>query len=166
MAEPLSVASSIAGLIQLADLISRATFKYIKEAKGAAKEIQSLLEEADDLFATLHKLELVVSRYEDHSFDSTVVAKRIRSCQVLLEKIKARLDRADPQNTHLSKPSIHQRALAIRKTLIWPFTSIETKALREELTQHKTTLSLTLETDTMYVRPDILRPTFSNIVAL
>lgn len=149
MSDPLSVAASVAGLISLADVITRTTFKYIKEAKGAAKEIQRLLEETTDLYGTLNKLGLIVSRYQEHSFDSTVLAKNLRSCQGLLQKIKERLDRADPHCSDPTKPSSHRRTLLVSKSLTWPFSSIETKSLLQELIQQKSTLSLSLEVDAM-----------------
>jgi hypothetical protein len=76
------------GPVSIPDVITRTTFKYIKEVEGAAKEIQRLLDDTTDLYGTLNKLSLVVSRYEENLFNSTVLTKNLPSCQELLEESK------------------------------------------------------------------------------
>jgi hypothetical protein len=147
--DPLSISASVAGLISIADLIAEKSYRYIKEAKGAAKEIKKLLEEITALFGILNSLRLVAARYEGDIFDPTMQAQHIHSCHELLEDIKSRLDEADPSHVNHTKSSMRRKTSMISKSLIWPFTSSETKELVAEVEKHKATLSLALAADGM-----------------
>jgi len=147
--DPLSLSASIAGLISITDMIAGRSYKYIKEARGASKEIQKLLEEITDLFGILNSLRLVASRYQDEDFDSTMQSQHIYTCHMLLEKIKVRLDKADPSQVDESKSPFRQKASSLGRTLIWPFSSAETKGLIADVAKQRTTLSLALAADGM-----------------
>lgn len=47
MAEALGIASCIAALVSLADIVVRLGYKYIREVKDAEKSVQSLLDESE-----------------------------------------------------------------------------------------------------------------------
>jgi len=147
--DPLSISASIAGLISITDMIAGRSYKYIKDARGAAKEVKKLLEEITDLFGILNSLRLVASRYQDEDFDSTMQSQHIHTCHTLLEKIKDRLDKADPSQVDETKSPFRQKASTVGRTLIWPFSSTETKGLIAEVANQKATLSLALAADGM-----------------
>lgn len=147
--DPLSISASIAGLISITDMIAGRSYKYIKEARGASKEVKKLLEEITDLFGILNSLRLVASRYQDEAFDSTLQSQHIHNCHILLEKIKDRLDKADPSQVDETKSSLRQKASSLSRTLNWPFSSAETKGLIAEVANQKATLSLALAADGM-----------------
>ncbi|TGO69528.1 hypothetical protein BOTNAR_0010g00270 [Botryotinia narcissicola] len=64
MAEVLGVASSIAGLVSLADTVVRLGYKYIKDVKDAEKSVQNLVKEVNNLSGVLHSLENMVQALE------------------------------------------------------------------------------------------------------
>ncbi|KAH8748378.1 hypothetical protein BGZ57DRAFT_720244, partial [Hyaloscypha finlandica] len=145
----LSISASIAGLISITDLIAGRSYKYIKDARGASKEVKKLLEEITDLFGILNSLRLVASRYQDEDFDSAMQSQHIHTCHTLLEKIKDRLDKADPSQVDETKSPFRQKASTVGRTLIWPFSSTETRGLIAEVANQKATLSLALAADGM-----------------
>lgn len=56
MAEGLSIAASIAGLISIADITFRRGYRYIRAAKDADKSIKALIDEVNNLSGMLHSL--------------------------------------------------------------------------------------------------------------
>lgn len=147
--DPLSLSASVAGLISITDMIAGRSYKYVKEARGASKEVKKLLAEITDLFGILNSLRLIASRYQDEAFDSTMQSQHIYTCHTLLEKIKDRLDRADPNHVDEKKSLFRQKASTLGRTLVWPFSSAETKGLIAEVANQKATLSLALAADGM-----------------
>ena len=147
--DPLSLSASIAGLISITDTIARGSYKYIKEARCASNDVKKLLEEITDLFGVLSSLRLVASRYQDEDFDSTMQSQYIYTCQMLLEKIQVRLDKADPSQVDERKSPFRQKASSLGRSLIWPFSIAETKGLISEVANQKATLSLALAADGM-----------------
>ncbi|RDW65072.1 hypothetical protein BP6252_10723 [Coleophoma cylindrospora] len=119
--DPLSISASVAGLVTITDMIAGRCYRYIKEAKGASKEVKKLLEAITDLFGILNSLRLVASR----------------------------LDKADPSKVDESKSAFLQKSTMLGRSLVWPFTSSETKSLQAEVEAHKSTLSLALAADGM-----------------
>jgi len=147
--DPLSLSASIAGLVSITDMIAGKSYKYIKESRGASKEIKRLLEGITDLFGILNSLRLVASRYQEEEFDSTMQSQQIHTCHTLLEKIKDRLDEADPSQVDEKKSPFRQKASSLSRSLAWPFSSTETKGLIAEVENQKATLSLALAADGM-----------------
>ncbi|KAH8592059.1 hypothetical protein B0O99DRAFT_654160 [Bisporella sp. PMI_857] len=154
--DPLSISASIAGLITITDVIAGKSYKYIKEARGASKEAKKLLGEITDLFGILNSLRLVAARYEDEAFKSTMQTQHIHSCHMLLEKIKDRLDRADPSQVNNEQTSLRRKTSSWGRSLAWPFTVSETKSLIDEVVNHKSTMTLALAADGMRVILDSL----------
>ncbi|KAH7259564.1 uncharacterized protein BKA55DRAFT_300847 [Fusarium redolens] len=125
MADPLSLAASIAGLISLADLVFKTTYKFVRAAKDAKDEIQSLVDEINNLASVLRRLEALTSDLEDEgqSFDPTLRNHYLNHCYKTFNRIESRLK--------------------------WPFSSSETKELLAELSRHKETISVALLADSM-----------------
>ncbi len=143
MADPLSVSASISGLVTLADIVFRRTYKYVKAVKKASKEISSLSAEIGTLYGILSNLQLVSHQLEDETFETTTRIHHIHSCYQTLEHVKSILDRND---TSLLSD---QRLETFKRKLRWPFTSSEVKDLIVEIERHKTTLGLALNVDSM-----------------
>lgn len=96
MADPLSVSASLAGLVSIADIVFRRSYKYVKSAKEAKKEIAALSSETASLSGTLQSLQLVASQLESDNQETSVYATRLDhvfSCQQTLEKMKLKLDK-------------------------------------------------------------------------
>ncbi|KAK2754802.1 hypothetical protein FQN54_006695 [Arachnomyces sp. PD_36] len=141
--DPLSIASSIAGLMTLADVVFRQTFKYAREVKDAKKDVQSLANEIRALAGILHNLSLTASALEDEDFDPNLRMHHINACRHTLMHIDKRLSKARKDLTGSSKFA------AIQRKLKWPFSTAETKELLEELARHKDTISLAVSADSM-----------------
>jgi NTP pyrophosphatase (non-canonical NTP hydrolase) len=143
MADPLSVAGSIAGLVSLADTVFRMSFKYYKAVKGAKGELEELISEMRNLAGILHCLSLLALSLEDEQFDPTLKMHHINSCRHTLMQIDKRLSKAKNDFESPSKLDVVQRRIK------WLFSTAETKELLEEITRHKETVSLALSADSM-----------------
>src|SRR6201999_1793183 len=99
----MDVASSIAGLVQLADLVFGKIFWYIKAVKAAEKEIQSFLVEVRTLSGILHSLYLVACQLDDEEYDRSLRIHHIYYCHETLDRVKKRLQKAFPDTDTASK---------------------------------------------------------------
>ncbi|KAG5756927.1 hypothetical protein H9Q70_000467 [Fusarium xylarioides] len=144
MADPLSLAASIAGLISLADLVFKTTYKFVRAAKDAKDEIQSLLDEINNLASVLRRLEGLTSDLEDEgqSFDPTLRNHCLNQCYKTFNRIEFRVKKA-------SESFKKSKFDGIVRQLKWPFSSSETKELLAELSRHKQTISVALLADSM-----------------
>jgi hypothetical protein len=142
MADPLSVAASVAGLITIAETVIGNGYQYLKDTKSAGSQVAALISEVTNLFGVLHSLHLVACRFEGEKFDSTMQIHHIHSCYAVLEKIQARLDKSNPAKSH-------NPLEATKRRLHWPLSSSETKSLIADVERHKSTLSLALSADGM-----------------
>lgn len=144
MADPLSLAASIAGLISLADLVFKTTFKFVRAAKDTKDEIQNLLDEINNLASVLRRLEALTSDLEDEgqSFDPTLRNHYLNHCYKTFNKIDSRVRKA-------SESFKKSKFDGIIRQLKWPFSSSETKELLAELSRHKETINVALLADSM-----------------
>ncbi|KAJ4032240.1 hypothetical protein NW761_012799 [Fusarium oxysporum] len=144
MADPLSLAASIAGLISLADLVFKNTYKFVRAAKDAKDEIQCLVDEINNLASVLRRLEALTSDLEDEgqSFDPTLRNHYLNHCYKTFHRIESRVKKA-------SDSFKKSKFDGIVRQLKWPFSSSETKELLAELSRHKETISVALLADSM-----------------
>ncbi|KAF9769047.1 hypothetical protein IL306_013603 [Fusarium sp. DS 682] len=144
MADPLSLAASVAGLISLADLVFKTTYKFVRAAKDAKDEIQSLVDEINNLASVLRRLEALTSDLEDEgqSFDPTLRNHYLNHCYKTFNRIESRVKKA-------SESFKRSKLDGIVRQLKWPFSSSETRELLAELSRHKETISVALLADTM-----------------
>jgi DNA replication protein DnaC len=144
MADPLSLAASIAGLISLADLVFKTTYKFVRAAKDARDEIKSLVDEINNLASVLRRLEALTPDLEDEgqSFDPTLRNHYLNHCYKTFNKIEFRVKKA-------SESFKKSKFDGIVRQLKWPFSSSETKELLTELSRHKETISIALLADSM-----------------
>ena len=143
MADLLSISASIAGLINLADVVFGRVYKYVKDVKSASKDMATLSSEIGALYGILSSLRLVSDQLESDVSESTTRPHHIHSCQETLEKVESILER-----DNASSPQ-DQRLQTIKRKLRWPFTSSEVKELVVEIERHKATLGLALNVDGM-----------------
>ncbi|KAL8654100.1 MAG: hypothetical protein Q9226_003563 [Calogaya cf. arnoldii] len=144
MADPLSVASGIGGLVTLTDLVFSRIFKYVQAVKGASKEIAALSSEVGALYGVLSSLQLVAQQLDPRTISATTLrAHHINSCTQTLEKMRKILDKD-------STSSLQTQTLeSVKRKLHWPFSSSEVKSLLAECERHKATLGLALKADSM-----------------
>ncbi|KAH7361209.1 hypothetical protein BKA66DRAFT_536672 [Pyrenochaeta sp. MPI-SDFR-AT-0127] len=142
MADPLSVAGSIAGLLSIADVVFRKLYKYVKTVKKAEKEVLSFKTEVATLTGVLHNLHIIAEELEDDStFDNVLQIDHVASCSITLERIDALL-------SEMEFPKDRKFQSALQK-LKWPFKTSETQEISDEVRRHRETLSLALSADTM-----------------
>lgn len=143
MAEPLSISASIAGLVNLAELVLGRVYKYVKDVKNAPKDITVLSTEIGAIYGMLSNLRLLSEQLESDKFQSTIRVHHVYACQQTLEKVISILEKDDV-------PLLHsQRLGTLKRALQWPFTSSEVKTLVDEIARHKATLILALNADGM-----------------
>lgn len=150
MADPLSVAGSVAGLVTMADVVFSRTFRYAKAVKGAAKDIEKLASEIRSLSGVLHGLSLVVSELETDTIKPNLRLHHVNSCCATLTKIQRKLERNDPLTAK------DQPVEAALRSLKWPFSSSETKELLAEVGRHNATIGMALSADNMVALLQVL----------
>lgn len=143
MADPLSISASIAGLVNLADVVFGRIYKYVKAVKTASKDIAKLSSEIGALYGILSNLRLISDQLENDIFESTTRTHHINSCHETLERVKSILERDNASSLQ------DQPLQTLKQKLRWPFTSSEVKDLVIEIERHKATLSLALNVDGM-----------------
>jgi len=77
--EALGVASSIAGLVSLADVIAFKVSRYYSLAKGAHSDIKELLVEIQSLYGVLNSLKLLATCLE---VDQPTSGKSVRTASI------------------------------------------------------------------------------------
>jgi hypothetical protein len=142
MAEVLGVASSVAGLITLADIVVRKGYKFLKEVKEADKTVKKLVDEVNNLAGILHSLHNIVETLEEDGsgFDPSTQIHYVESCYQTLNKLRAHFDKALPR-TPMSKID----------RIVWPLKQSHTKELLEEIGRHKATMVLAMSATEMYI---------------
>jgi len=144
MADGLSVAASIAGLITIADTVVRRGYQYLKEVRDAEGSVGKLIAEVNNLVGVLHSLKNIADRFEDDGSkpEMTIQIHYVQSCYQAMEIIQQSLDKADPSRAR------NRVGQAIKK-LQWPLTKSSTTALILEIERHKSAMTLALSADGM-----------------
>jgi hypothetical protein len=143
MADGLSIAASVAGLVTLADMVVRKGYKYVKAVKDAEKSLKALFDEVNKLSGILHSLKNVVERLEcDVKLEPTTQIHYIEACYQTLQRIQKHLEEADPT---AAKSSYDANKLKLR----WPMASSRTKDLLVEVEKHIATITLAVNADEM-----------------
>ncbi|TVY37053.1 Serine/threonine-protein phosphatase 6 regulatory ankyrin repeat subunit B [Lachnellula subtilissima] len=124
MADPLSIAASIAGLVTIADTI----FTQITTLSGL-----------------LHNLALVLGEYEEDTPDANLRLHHINSCRETLLKIRDKIDWKTPLDPSSSRSTLE----AALRRLKWPFSGSEMKSLLSEVEMHKSTINAALAGDNL-----------------
>ena len=143
MADPVSIAASIGGLISLADIVFIHVFRYARSAVNAKQEVKLLADEIKALAGVLQSLHLLANGLEAEGqlFDPTVRAHHLGLLSSTLNRLQERVGKTHDENGSKAKHMLQQ--------LIWPFSTSDTKKLLEDLIQHKTTISLALSADSL-----------------
>ncbi|KAF7891829.1 hypothetical protein EAF00_008131 [Botryotinia globosa] len=144
MAEALGIASSIAGLVSLADTVVRLGYKYIRDVKDAERSLQNLVKEVNSLSGVLHSLENVAQALEaqDTSGHNSSKIKHLYSCQVTLEKMTDQLQKAIPE----VKSTSQKLKWPFKKAVTSESTLIEILANQEQLIKGVTAINDRIET--------------------
>ena len=135
----LSVASGIAGLVSLADIVVRRLVQYIGTAKNAKEEISTLLLQTSNLLGVLQSLKLLAEQYQTESA-AYVQTYHLHLCYETLRQFQALLNEA--------VPSSHQtKYVEVKAKLHWPIAKSDVSKFSSKLKEHRSTLSLALSAD-------------------
>src|ERR1700759_4060604 len=143
MADPLSIAASVAGLVTISEAVFHAVVSYGKEVKHAPEEVTRLAIRISELSGALHSLRLLVVQLSAEKATVLLRMESIRECQRLLNQIRERLAPMQAPKTRSTRSSIQQ---AMRR-LAWPFTLPETDKLVSKVEQFKSDFSFALSTE-------------------
>lgn len=165
--DPLSVASGIAGLVTLADVVISRTYNTIIACKHASEDSRKLLSEISALAGVLQSLSSLESKLGAAALTSQIPAAQIFSCQQTLQNIRDKLLKSDPNEDGMSffekakqklsdkfqesDPSEEGISLLqkAKRTLKWPLSSSETEMFLSEMERHKSTFELALSVDAL-----------------
>lgn len=135
MADPLSIAASIGGLISLADIVFTRLIKYRKSIKDAEKEMADLAKEVNLLGGTLNSLGRLARALEAGVFDSNLRIHILEDCSDSLTKM----------DTELSKIDKH----SLMTKLFRPISTDQVREWLDELARHKQNFNLALSADSL-----------------
>jgi hypothetical protein len=143
MAEALSIAGSIAGLVSVGDAVFRLVYRYVRTVKNAEKEVGDLKRELEALTGIIHNVQIVARELEqDPLHNTTVRLDHVNACLNLLHQMKKNLSDLDLNTGSKMKTSFRK--------LTWPYKSSETRALVGEIRTCRDTLAIALSADSMY----------------
>jgi hypothetical protein len=141
--DPLSVASGVAGLVTLADVVISRTYNTIIACKHASEDSRRLLREVQALLGILQSLSSLESKLGAAALQSHIPAAQILSCQQTLQNIRDKLEKSDPKENGIS---VFQKA---KRTLKWPLSASDTEKFLAEMERHRSTFDLALSVDAL-----------------
>lgn len=141
--DPLSIASGVAGLITLADVVISRTYNTIIACKHASEDSGKLLREVQALMGVLQSLSSLESKLGTAALQSHIPAAQVLSCQQTLQNIRDKLEKSDPKENGIS---MFQKA---KRTLKWPLSASDTDKFLAEMERHKSTFDLALSVDAL-----------------
>jgi hypothetical protein len=141
--DPLSVASGVAGLVTLADVVISRTYNTIIACKHASEDSRRLLREVQALVGILRSLSALEGKLGAAALQSHIPAAQILACQQTLQNTRDKLEKSDPKENGIS---MFQKA---RRILKWPLSASDTEKFLLEMQRHKSTFDLALSVDAL-----------------
>ncbi|KAI3532766.1 hypothetical protein CSPX01_13226 [Colletotrichum filicis] len=141
MADPLSIAASIAGLLSLADIVFLRLSKYIKSVKNAEQEISDLCKEVNSVGGTVNMLSRLATSLEAEN-ESSIQGFRMHhvdGCAAILSEIVNKTKKYEDKSG------------GKLKKLLWPYTSSKSKEMLADLSRHKENMNLALSATSLDV---------------
>lgn len=126
----MEVASAIAGLIGLADIVAKLVVPYVLSAKGAKKEIEVLQKEMAALGSSLENFKKFLDCETENGSDfnnTSALLVAVSGCKDVLESVKNKLEK--------------------RHFLIWPFSEADTNRTAQRLHEYLAIFHFSLSTD-------------------
>jgi hypothetical protein len=143
MADPLSIAASIAGIITLVDIVFTRLVKYSKTASNAANEAKAWAAEVNSVGGVLDSLSRLTRALEDEPFDTTLRMHHIDGCYRVLFDINKLLKTAEKDLESTS------HFTALQRKLKWPLSIDRIKDLMSELSRHKASIVMAISADSL-----------------
>lgn len=149
--DPLSITASVITIVQLATKITSACKDYIAGVKDAPTDLSSILIEVGSVKCVLETLEL---RYKTWGIGKELTSKEgpLEGCKQALMGMEKLL----PPVRQQASDGKRRKLAETYATLAWPLKEGKARKLLEDLARHKSTISLMLTTETMYVARSML----------
>lgn len=158
--DPFSLATGIAGLVQISGLVISRCYHYGCAVSSAPAERRQLLAEITTLSGLLIGLQCRVnadssSDTGDNNYGMTGMSDALSECQVILKELADRLDgigvggevgEGVGKGERIGKRK--KFGMGVKRAL-WLLKEKETMELVERLERHKATLTMALNSDTM-----------------
>ncbi|KAJ3561470.1 hypothetical protein NPX13_g8934 [Xylaria arbuscula] len=143
MADPLSIAASVAGLASLAGQVFKTVIDYSNAVKDAKLDVKTLATELRTLSGMLHNLSLLAETLRASGSSRLLFGEwQIASLKRIIQKIEAELKKAkDDFNNNKLRGAI--------RSLRWPFSKSDIDKMIDDLRAHKATINLALSADTL-----------------
>ncbi|KAI1331492.1 hypothetical protein F5Y16DRAFT_408127 [Xylariaceae sp. FL0255] len=142
MADGLSIAASVAGLVALADAVFRSAYKYCKTASEAGNEIRELIRQIQSLSGVLHSLKILIDALDQEGSQGAIQLSHITDASKILGEIQGRLSKAVMK---LGGP----RSSIVQESLKWPFTKSKTKELADKLSKQYEIINAALNAESL-----------------
>lgn len=143
MADPLSIAASIAGLITLGTSIAQGGYSYLSAARAAPKEIVQLLNQTSALNIVLSQLlpisMIPISSSKSHALAALNQRGTLDECQAALNSISSLLSEFQQVEGHTKTN--------VAKSLKWPFYQGKAERLVKRLDRLQNLLHLAIAVD-------------------
>lgn len=149
MSDPISLASAIAGLVALADVVFTKSLRYVHRVKSADKTINDLVRLLQSMSGTLHVLRqrLSVLSADSSQAQPLLPPQILNDCARLLDDVNKQLSKYDKAGTSKNKKKFSSKLQALK----WPFDESSTKDLLDQLTKFNQVLDTAMTADTMIV---------------
>jgi hypothetical protein len=141
--DPLSIASGVAGLITLAEVVISRTYNTIIKCKNASEDSCRLLREVQSLLGILQSVSTLERKLGSSAIQSQIPGQSVAACQKTLQTIRDKLEKSDPRGDGVT---ILERA---KRTLKWPISSSHTDKVLADMERHKSTFNLAMTVDTL-----------------
>lgn len=155
--DPLSLAASIAGVIQISGLLISSCYEYGCALSDAPTEQRQLLTEISTLSGLLLGLQFQVNEGSgDQKSNIGVMHDSIMECHIILKDLAAKLESAKLRDIQETKGGartvVMKRKLGIvAKRALWPLKRKDVMELVNKLERQKATMTMALSTDNLCV---------------
>ena len=129
MAEVIGFASAVAGLVTLVGQVTKLSYIFLSDIRGASKSQKLYLQEISALTEVLLRIEQAHEIQElDASRTFSISTKALQDCHELLGSLKTSLEKATESSSRFEK---------LKSSLKWPFEEKEVKRLVEMLHRYR-----------------------------
>ncbi|KAL1642264.1 hypothetical protein SLS58_005604 [Diplodia intermedia] len=168
MADPLSIAASVAGLALLARDVAKGIKQVRSTLKGSGDELNGLYNGVISLYSVLQGASLVMEQMDDQLQRDSKPGDIVFACNDTFEAIhnllkKHRLDlhdgfaRSERNMAYSVSAKPVRRWSGLKQATRWYFDKEEVAKLCEDLEHHKSQLALAMSTDSMTALVEVLR---------
>ncbi|KAL0258639.1 hypothetical protein SLS55_006136 [Diplodia seriata] len=168
MADPLSIAASVAGLALVARDVAKGIKQVKSTLKGSGEELNGLYNGVVSLYSVLQGASLVMEQMDDQLQRETKPGDIVFACNDTFGAIhnllkKHRLDlhdgfaRSDRNMAYTASAKPVGRWSGVKQATRWYFDKEEVAKLCEDLEHHKSQLALAMTTDSMTALIEVLK---------